>query len=289
MSRVAALRRGMPSTAGVAAPADRRFRRPDVRPGRRRRLWKMLAGAAVFALALMVVMAAGWWSVQALRGARWLTIDRMVVRGNSRLSSGEIEALLEGARGQNILLADLDQFRRRLMDSPWVAGATLRRVLPATIEIRVVERTPMAVARLGHGVYLVDSSGVIIDEFGPQYGDIDLPMVDGLVRTPRGGEPVVDPDRALLTHRLLTELRAEKDLWMRVSQIDVSSSHDATVLLDQDPALVHLGETRFAPRLRTYLELAPALHERLEQIDYVDMRFDERVYVKSKGRVREVK
>ena len=33
-------------------------------------------------------------------------------------------------------------------------------------------------------------------------------------------------------------------------------------------------------RLKTYEELAPTLQDRLRDIDYVDMRFDARVYVK---------
>jgi cell division septal protein FtsQ len=46
--------------------------------------------------------------------------------------------------------------------------------------------------------------------------------------------------------------------------------------------LVHVGDARFAERLQTYVDLMPALHERLTDIDYVDMRFDDRVYVRSK-------
>jgi cell division protein FtsQ len=288
MSRAAALRRGLPAAPGVAAPADKRFRRPDVRPGRRRRLGLFVRRAVLAIVGIGGVAAAGLWSVNAVLGARWLVVDRLVVRGNARLSTGEIEALVDGARGQNILLVDLEQFRNRLMDSPWVAGATLRRLLPSTVEVRVVERVPMALARLGKQIYLVDSTGLIMDEFGPQYRDIDLPLVDGLVETPRGGQPVVDPARALLTQQLLAELRSQPDLRRRVSQVDVSSPHDAVVLLDGDLALVHLGEAQFTERLRTYLDLAPALRDQLDQIDYVDMRFDNRVFVKSKGRVTAV-
>ena len=35
-------------------------------------------------------------------------------------------------------------------------------------------------------------------------------------------------------------------------------------------------------------ELAPALRNQLREIDHVDMRFDRRVYVKSKGRLAAV-
>jgi cell division septal protein FtsQ len=52
------------------------------------------------------------------------------------------------------------------------------------------------------------------------------------------------------------------------------------VLLDGDPTLIRLGNERFVERLQSYHELAPALRERVPAIDYVDLRFDERVYVR---------
>ena len=81
--------------------------------------------------------------------------------------------------------------------------------------------------------------------------------------------------------RVFEELRARPDLRQRISQIDVSDARDVVVLLDNDAALVHLGDGRFVERLKTYVELGPTLQERLRDIDYVDMRYDERVYVRS--------
>jgi cell division septal protein FtsQ len=52
------------------------------------------------------------------------------------------------------------------------------------------------------------------------------------------------------------------------------------VLLEGDPTLIRLGNERFVERLQSYYELAPALRERVPAIDYVDLRFDERVYVR---------
>ena len=45
-------------------------------------------------------------------------------------------------------------------------------------------------------------------------------------------------------------------------------------------SLLHLGEDHFVERLQSYVELAPALRERVPDIDYVDLRFGERVYVR---------
>jgi cell division protein FtsQ len=272
-------------TSGVLAPADRHYRRPDVRPGRRRRLGQRLWQAGRVLGVVLVVSAAAFWAGQAVVHSRLLNVDRIVVRGNARLSSAEVETLLVDLRGQHILDVDFGQYQRRLLDSPWVASVTLWRLLPSTVEVNVVERAPMAIARLGDQLYLIDRTGVIIDDFGPAYRDLDLPLVDGLMRRPAGDAPIVDAAGVEVTARFLASIESRADLSRRVSEIDVSNSHDVVALLDADATLLHLGDRQFVERLDRYLDLAPTLGEAFEGIDYVDLRF-ERLFVKAAGRTQ---
>ena len=270
-------------TARVKAPAEKNFRRAKVRPGGRKG-----AGFARFvtwrvgrwALAVLVVGYSGYRATALVLHASGLQVRRIDVRGNVRLSSGDVQAIVDGLRGSNILTADLAAYRRRLMESPWVADAALRRLLPSTVEVFVSERRPMGLCRLGSTLYLVDPHGTLIDEFGPQYSEFDLPIIDGLAPAPNGGQPVIDESRAELAARVIDAVAPRKDLAQRVSQIDVSDAHDAVVLLQNDTALLHLGEDKFLERLQSYVDLAPALRQRVPDIDYVDLRFDERVYVR---------
>src|SRR5918996_995929 len=157
-----------------------------------------------------------------------------------------------------------------LMSSPWVEDATLRRMLPATVEIVVRERRPIGIGRIANGLYLVDARGVIVDEYGPNYADFDLPIIDGLASAPRDGAPAVDEAKALLAARLILALQARPDLAAKVSQIDVSDAHDAVVILDGDTAMLRLGEDDFVERLQEYVDLRPALRERVAGVGYVD-------------------
>ena len=50
--------------------------------------------------------------------------------------------------------------------------------------------------------------------------------------------------------------------------------------LDGDPARLFLGNRDFAARITAYLELAPALRAKVSMLDYVDLRYDSRVYVR---------
>ncbi len=273
----ATLRQG----GGHAVATDKRFRRAHVKPSRKRSPASKHAwlAARVIALALVVGYAA-YRGVTLIAAASSLQIGHMVVRGHQRLSTGEVLALVEGLRGRNILAVELDEWQQKLLSSPWVERATIRRVLPSTVEISIHERRPMGIGRLGTAMYLIDGEGVIIDEYGPAYADIDLPIIDGIGASPQDGGSLVDVTRAEFAGRVIGAIATRPEIAKRVSQVDVADLHDAVVILDGDAALLHLGDTEFVARLQQYIDLAPALHERLAGIDYVDLRFDERMYVR---------
>jgi hypothetical protein len=75
-------------------------------------------------------------------------------------------------------------------------------------------------------------------------------------------------------------LKVKPAVARRLSQVDVSDVHNASVILTGDPAVIHIGEDQFLPRIESYLELAAAVHEQVADIDYVDLRFDDRIYVR---------
>jgi cell division septal protein FtsQ len=268
----------------VKAPAEKNFRRARSKPGRRRRWRSMFTwrAARVVAVALVVLYAA-YRSVDLVASSSLLQVQRIRVHGNVKLSVGEVQALMRGLQGSNILTTNLARYRNRLLESPWVAEVALRRVLPSTVDVYVSERRPFGLCRLGNQLYLIDRDGTVMDEFGPQYAEFDLPIVDGLVRAPKNGAPTVDEARAGLAARVVDSIQGSQDLIKRVSQIDVTDAHDAVILLDNDPALLHVGEEKFRERLQSYLEISDALRQRIPDIDYVDLRFDQRVYVKPRG------
>jgi cell division protein FtsQ len=269
----------------IYAPSDRRFRRAHVTPGRRSRVralswWNAGRAAVLLAVALYLAFLA----FRAVLNADALTITRITVSGNSRLSKGEVVTLLDGIRGTNMLTVDIESWRRRLLSSPWVADAAIRRVLPGTVAVAISERQPMGIGRVNDDLYLVDDRGGIIDQFGPNYAEFDLPIIDGLAAAPSDNGPLIDETRAALAGRVLASLRSRPDLARRVSEIDVSDARDAVLILKGDTALVRVGTEQFAERLQSYLDLAPALRERIAAIDYVDLRFDERVYVRPQSK-----
>jgi cell division protein FtsQ len=273
----------------VSAPTDKRFRRAHVTPARNRsRFAFSRKQTAIAAVSMALLLFAGHRAFDFVISAEALTVTRITVSGNTRLSRGEVLWLLDGLAGRNMLFISLDEWRQRVLISPWVEDVALRRVLPGTVDVVIAERQPMGIGRIAGRLYLLDQHGGIIDEFGPNHAEFDLPLIDGLTTTKRSeaGDPVVDEGRAALAARVLASLQRRPELAGRVSQIDVSDLRDAVIILKNDTVLIRIGDDQFAERLQSYLDLASALRERVPQMDYVDLRFGERVYVRPQRRSR---
>ena len=80
--------------------------------------------------------------------------------------------------------------------------------------------------------------------------------------------------------RVFREVSTRPELFRRMSQLDVSNPHNAVVLLDGEPAELRLGDRDFLKRLQQYEETAPRLKEQRAILEYYDLRFGDRMWVK---------
>jgi cell division septal protein FtsQ len=265
----------------AAVNADKRFRRAQVKPAHKRRTWRaVVTPILVYAGATCALAYVLFRTTVIVAHAHVLQVDRIVVHGNERLSKGDVLAVMSGLRGESLLWTDLDRWRKRLLASAWVQDAALRRSLPSTIDIVISERRAVAIGRINGDTFLIDERGVIIDQYGPQYADLDLPIVDGLSAAPSETGTLTDAARADLAARVIAALKSKPAIAKRLSQIDVTDVHNATVILSGDTAAIQLGEDQFLPRLDSYLQMAAAVRDQVPDIDSVDLRFDDRIYVR---------
>lgn len=274
-----------PQTRGArrvaaASARDPKLLRARDGGGRRARPWyaRLWPGLRAGAIAI-ALLGSGWYVQDVMTTGEAFSVQDLRVIGAVRLSEGEVFALLDGLKGRNIVTTSLEPWRARLLSSPWVRDASLRRALPGTIEVRITERVPMAVARAGDELFLVDEQGTVVDEFGPRYGALDLPIVDGLLESGQVEQATLDDARVAVLGQALASFR-QGALLGRVSQIDVSDARNVNVTLVGDPARLALGHDRFAERVQAYLDMGERLTRMVQQVDSVDLRFDNRVYVR---------
>ncbi len=155
------------------------------RRGQRRRratpLWRDRAVLAVLAtLAIGSVAGGGVWLWQSGWVARTTAeVKQQVIAASARLSFTVQEIMVVGRdqtspkallkalrlkRGSPILAFDLEAARRRLEDLPWVRSASVERVLPDTVVMRVVERQALALWQRKGRFSLIDELGTVIPE-----------------------------------------------------------------------------------------------------------------------------
>jgi hypothetical protein len=263
------------SADGPGGTAGReRFLRGELRgprPPRRRLKPRRL----LLFLALLALAAAGIWSALASGRAPELAVDRILVEGNERLSDGEILELVEIDEETNILTLGLDDVREKLLRSAWVRDVEVKRVLPATLTLQIVERTPVAVALLDE-LYLLAEDGTILDQLSPHSDTTRLVLARGL----RRGTSVISQERAELAGRTAETLLEDERLALAVSEIDVSQGDQSIVLQLRSPSLSLLvSADTMAERLREVLPLLGGLTERYPNLERVDLRFQDRVYL----------
>ena len=235
----------------VAAPADRRFRRAHVKPARRRRHWRALVAAGRCAAALRRRCVAGCTAsiaASAVVGARARAAGRSHRRPRQRAAVEGRSA--RGAERPARREPGLDRSRRAGASGCWRrrgcatprCGARCRRRSKSSCR----SGSRSASAGSTASMYLVDERGVIIDEYGPQYADLDLPIIDGLSAAPDDGGTI---DRrgarragGARDRRAAGEAGASRGGCRRSTCSDL---HNAAVILTGDPAVIQLGEDQF--------------------------------------------
>jgi cell division protein FtsQ len=164
------------------APIDPRIRARRVEVQRdegRKRLRKLgILGIAIAVAAFL------WW----LTLTPLLDVDSIDIDGAVHTGSEAVLDTIDIERGDALLTADVGGAASSLSTLPWVETVDVRRSWPGTIEISIVERTPVAaIAARGGGWVVVDSGGrqlAIEKEPG-----IELVRVAGRRLTPALGEP----------------------------------------------------------------------------------------------------
>lgn len=256
---------------------------PFLRPKHRTRIVKRgrrgVTGRALLALqalTLVLVTVFGLWLGYArVMASERLRVGRVNVEGNHFLSEGEVRALLGPAVGENILGLDIAALKARLRSSAWVAEATVRRTLPDTIRVEIVERVPLALAE-ADGLYLMDAFGTLIEIYGPRTAGFNLPIVRGL----RGTTGDARRDRAQRAGALLDDLG---ELAAEVSEVEVEPSGDLRVVLRGQGEVLKMGAPPYKKKLLTFLGLRSELLLRAPHAEYFDLRFRDRIYAKQRA------
>jgi cell division protein FtsQ len=160
--------------------------------------WKKFAGRGGAALVVAAMLL--WLLPKALRGLDYFHVQTVQLEGARFLTPTSIIAAL-GADTAASVFDDGDRFVAKVESIPLVASALVRRRLPGTLIVTIVERTPVALIATSNGFRGVDSAGTRLP-IDPAVSAFDAPVV----LPPAGARDSV-ADRRLFN--LLGTLRAK--------------------------------------------------------------------------------
>ena len=205
--------------------------------------------------------------------------DNIEISGIHNVAHSQIMEVMGGDIGRNIFFVPLAQRRAQLEQIPWVESASVMRFIPNRLKVEIRERVPVAFARVGTKILLIDAGGTLMDL--PTSGKTrhSFPVILGM----NPSEPLsTRAPRMQLYGRLIQELDSDGGHYSQeLSEVDLSDPDDVKVLTT-DPdgeVLVHLGSAKFLERYRIYVTRVKGWRQQFDKLESVDLRYDRQIIV----------
>jgi cell division protein FtsQ len=240
-----------------------------------RLLWASVAAAVLCAGA---IVAAGLYEYgERSWRFRVESSDNIDVTGMQNVTKAQIMEVMGADIGRNIFFIPLAQQKAQLEQIPWVESASVMRFVPNRLKVEIHERTPVAFARVGPRIFLIDAGGTLMEL--PQKRKYSFPVILGM----NPGEPLsTRTPRMKAYNELVQELdsggaRYSQDL----SEVDLSDLDNLKVRVN-DPAgdvLVELGSSDYLKRYKTYVSHVQEWRQQFQKLESVNLRYDNQVIV----------
>lgn len=257
---------------------------PSARPKRRARrapppLWREAAlRYGLPAAAVVVVLVLGLWSWRSgfdraatargeatlarLSASAGLAVENVEVEGRLVTPAPLLLAALGVHRGEPILFFDAEAARERLERIGWVKTASVERLLPGTILIRIVERQPFARWQNDGRTVVIDRDGVVLSPGDPaRYRTLKLVVGPGAATRAGALFDMLTLEPALARH-VVAAVRVRERRW------DLKLDNGITV---------RLPEHQPAAAWRELAELERQDHVLDKALVAIDLRLADRV------------
>lgn len=196
-------------------------------------------------------------------------IKTIQVEGTERLSEAEVLQQINLSPNTSIFNLNIQHLCEKIQSQPLIKKVILRKKLPSTLVVRVMERVPYALVGIGKEFWEVDEEGVVL---GSGKDQEELPLIKG-----------IDPsqDKEILTEALRA-LEISRQLGLAVQKIEVEKKEEKIVIYLKDKIELILG---IAPNYN-YLFYVPDILQdaraRGEKFLYLDLRFENQIVASRK-------
>src|SRR5271154_4019813 len=240
-----------------------------------RLLWAVVAAGVVCATGLAV--AALYHYGEHSWRFRVESSDNIEVTGMQNVTKAQIMEVMGADLGRNIFFVPLDQQKLQLEQIPWVESASVMRFVPNRLKVEIHERTPVAFARVGPKISLIDAGGTLMEL--PRNHKYSFPVILGM----NPGEPIsTRAPRMKAYNELVQDLdsggaRYSQDL----SEVDLSDLDDLKVRVNDaaGDVLVELGSSDYLYRYKIYVSHVQDWRHQFQKLESVNLRYNNQVIV----------
>jgi len=203
--------------------------------------------------------------------------DNIEITGTQNVTKGQIMEVMGGDMGRNVFFIPLAQQKAQLEQIPWVESASVMRFVPNRLKVEIHERTPVAFARVGPRISLIDASGALMELTSTK--KYSFPVILGM----NAGEPLsTRAPRMKVYNELARELDSGGAHYSQdLSEVDLSDLEDVKVRVN-DPSgevLVHLGASDYLRRYKIYVSHAREWRQQFDKLESVDLRYENQIIV----------
>jgi cell division protein FtsQ len=240
-----------------------------------RLLWASIA-AVILCVFGLVAAALYHYGEQSWR-FRIESSDNIEITGMQNVTRAQIMEVMGADIGRNIFFVPLAQQKAQLEQVPWVESASVMRFVPNRLKVEIHERTPVAFARVGPRIALIDAGGTLMEL--PRNHKYSFPVILGM----NAGEPLsTRAPRMKAYNQLVHDLDAGGAHYSQdLSEVDLTDLDDLKVRVNDaaGDVLVELGSSDFLKRYRIYVSHVQAWRQQFQKLESVNLRYDNQVIV----------
>jgi cell division protein FtsQ len=205
--------------------------------------------------------------------------DNIEISGTHNVTHAQVMEVMGGDIGRNIFFIPLAERKAQLEKIPWVESASVMRFVPNRLTVEVHERTPVAFARIGSRIMLIDAGGTLMELPGPGKQKYSFPVIVGM----NPGEPLSTREaRMKIYNDLVRQLDSDGSRYAQaLSEVDITDADDVKVQANDSAGavLVHLGSADYLNRYRIYVTHIQGWRQQFEKLESVDLRYDKQIIV----------
>jgi cell division protein FtsQ len=228
----------------------------------------LLIGITAFVLLVSTLATVAYISVIKIKAA--FPIKRINFIGNKHITVDELRALAGIHSNESLITLSGKKISQRLLKSPWIKSVRVRKEFPGTLSIVVGEVVPFALLDVNGHIFLTDDKGNLLEELK----DNPIPFLPIIT-----GDPFKEKEGFL---EALTLAKTMNDMGFSSErdqiEIVLSKPQDITSIIDG--TVIKIGAGEYREKLERLLELEEDIQKRKIPVDYIDLRFANRVVVR---------